>query len=145
MSRIDDGHSTLIEFASNPAVKFYEKEVTPPGVDGGDAIDTTTMRNVKWRTFTPRKLKTLTNSSATVAYDPAVYPQILALINANQLITITFADGSSLDFYGFLKTFTPGPAVEGEQPTAEIEIVPTNKNASGVETDPVYLSDASNG
>ncbi len=41
--RLDDGYQTLIEFAENPAIKLWEKSVTPPGIDGGDAIDTTTM------------------------------------------------------------------------------------------------------
>ena len=52
--RIDDGHSTTISFADFPTVKFWEKEVTPPGVDGGGPNDTTTMRNVILRTMAPK-------------------------------------------------------------------------------------------
>lgn len=137
-SRLDDGHQTLISFASDPTVLFYEKEVTPPGVDGGGEIDTTVMANTTWRTKSPKSLISLSESSTTVAYDPACYPEIIALVNVNNLITITFPDGDTLAFWGWLNSFTPGANVDGEQPTAEIEIIPSNQNASLVETAPVH-------
>ena len=136
--RLDDGHQTLISFAANTNVKFYEKTVTPPGVDGGGEVDTTTMENTTWRTRNPKALITLSNASLTVAYDPAVYPQIVALVNVNNLITITFPDGDTLAFWGWLNSFKPGDLAEGAQPTAEIEIIPSNQNSSGVETAPVH-------
>ena len=138
--RLDDGYQTLISFAANGSVKFYEKSVTPPGIDGGGETDTTTMLNNVWRTRNPKALKTLTNASTTVAYDPAVYPQIVALVGVNNLITITFPDGDTLAFWGWLDKFTPGEHTEGEQPTCEIEIIPSNQNASGTETAPVHTA-----
>jgi hypothetical protein len=138
MSRIDDGFSTLITLANVPAIKLYEKEVTPPGVSGGGANDTTTMRNTTWRTMSPKKLKSLTPMKLTAAYDTVCYNDIIAQVNINQLITVKFADNSTLAFWGYLNEFTPGGAKEGEQPTAEVSIEPTNQNASGVETAPIY-------
>lgn len=140
MSRIDDGFATLIAFADNPTVLFWEKEVTPPGVEGGGANDTTTMRNTAWRTRAPKQLKTLSECSFTAAYDPAVYDDIISMLNNNQLITITFPDDSTLAFWGWLDKFTPGRIVEGEQPTAEITIVPSNQNDSGTEVAPDYTA-----
>lgn len=140
MARIDDGHSTTISFADDPSVKLYEKEVTPPGIDGGGENDTTTMQNTAWRTRAPKKLKTLSECSFVAAYDPAVYDEILTLINANNLITITFPDGSTLAFWGWLNEFKPNANVEGEQPTAEVTIIPSNQNDSLVETAPVYTA-----
>jgi hypothetical protein len=136
--RIDDGFSTTIAFAQAPSIKFWEKEVTPPGVSGGGATDTTTMRNEKWRTMSPKFLQTLTPCKVTVAYDPAVYDDIVAQVNVNQLITITFPDGSTLAFWGWIDEFTPGKNGIGEQPTAEVTLQPSNQNASQVETDPVF-------
>lgn len=136
--RIDDGFSTIISFAENTSVKFWEKEVTPPGMSGGGPNDTTTMRNTAWRTMAPKKLKTLTPVTLSAAYDPAVYDEVLAMVNVNQLITITFADGSTLAFWGWLDAFTPGAIVEGEQPVAEVSIQPSNQNGSLVETAPVF-------
>ena len=138
MPRLDDGYQTLISFAADPTVLFYEKTVTPPGIDGGGEVDTTTMLNSTWRTRNPKALITLSEASMTVAYDPATYPEIIALVNVNNLITATFPDASTLAFWGWLNTFTPGEHVEGEQPTAEIEIIPSNQHATGVGTAPAY-------
>ncbi len=139
----EDGFSTTISFSSGGSgisVFMAEKTVTPPGISGGGANDVTTMRNTEWRTMAAKKLKTLTNSSVSVAYDPAIYDEILELIQTNQLITVTFPDDATVDFWGFLDEFTPGDSVEGEQPTADIVIIPTNRNESGVEVAPAYSS-----
>lgn len=138
MARLDDGYQTLIAFADFPSVSFYEKSITPPGVSGGGPVDTTTMRNAAWRTMNPKQLKSLSAASGTFAWDPEAYDDVVAMINVNQLITITFPDGSSLAFWGYLDEFTPGEHVEGEQPEVECTIQPTNQNASGVETAPVF-------
>lgn len=136
---LDDGYQTLIAFAADPDVSFWEKTVTPPGIDGGDKIDTTTMHNTTWRTGAARALKTLTSSSITATYDPKVYDQIVALVNVETQITVHFPDGSTLDFYGYLKSFTPSEHSEGEQPECEIEIEPTNVNPStGSEAGPTF-------
>lgn len=138
--KIDDGFPTKIAFAADPDVSLWEKTVKPPGMDGGDAIETTTMWNSQVRTFASRALITLTESSFQAAYDPKVYDQILALINVETLITVHFSDGTKLDFYGFLRTFEPGDISEGEQPTAQCSITPTNTNPStGAESLPNYL------
>jgi len=137
MSRIDDGHATLVTFANYPSVKLWEKEVTPPGVSGGGENDTTTMRNTAWRTRSPKQLKTLSPSSFTAAYDPAVFTDMVSMVNENQQITVTFADGQTLTFWGWVDEFSPARAQEGSQPTCEVTIIPSNQNASGAETAPV--------
>ena len=134
--RLDDGYRTLIRFPSQQGtVQFWEKSVVPPGVDAGGETDTTTMHNTTWRTKNPKALKTLTEASATCAYDPAVYPDIVAMAGVNQLITVTFPDGDTLAFWGWLDKFTPGDHVEGEQPTADVTIMPSNQSpTNGAET-----------
>jgi len=138
MARIDDGHSTTITFASYDTVLLWEKEVTPPGIEGGGANDTTTMLNTAWRTKAPKKLVSLTDAAMTVAYDPAFLDDVLTMINENQAITITFPDGSTWVFYGWLDTFVPNACVEGEQPIAQCTIIPSNQMSSGTEVAPVY-------
>jgi hypothetical protein len=140
VARIDDGFPTIISIPSHPSIKFYEKSVTPPGFDGGGENDTTTMRNTAWRTRAPKKLKTLTEMSLTVSYDAAVLDDVDAAINDNQLIEVTFPDGSTWEFWGWLNAFTPGAAEEGSQPTADVTIIPSNQNDSGVETAPSYTA-----
>lgn len=136
--RIDDGYATLIGFSEDSDVQMWEKEVTPPGVSGGGENDTTTMQNTTWRTKSPKGLISLSECSLVVAYDPAVYDEIVAMVNVNQQITITFPDDSTLVFWGWIDEFTPSANVEGEQPTAEVKIIPSNQNDSGVETAPIY-------
>jgi len=138
MAALQDGYQSLISFAADTTVLFYEKELTPPGVDGGGAIDQTTMLNSTWRTKAPKSLADLTTVNVTVTYDPACYPEAIALVNVNNLITVTFPDGDTLAFWGWLNKFTPGKLAEGEKPTAEIEVIPSNLNASGVETAPAH-------
>lgn len=139
--RIDDGHSTTIEFSaesSADALMLWEKTVTPPGLEGGGANETTTMRNVLYRTKSPKKLITLVDSSVKVAYDPEVITNLLTIINTNNQITITYPDGSTVVFWGWLDSFIPDPLVEGEQPEATVVIIPSNQNDSLVETAPVF-------
>lgn len=137
MNIVNDGHATLISFSLNAEIKFHEKTVTPPGMDAGGSNDTTTMRNSTFRTRQPKKLITLSDASAKVAFDPLVITQIQAMIGKNQEITITFPNDETLVFWGWLDKFTPSEFVEGEQPTADITIIPSNQNESGVETAPV--------
>jgi len=134
MARIDDGFSTTITFADYPSVSFYEKEVTPPGMEGGGENDTTTMLNVTWRTKAPKKLVSLTPCSFVAAYDPVVYDDVVSMINTNQFITITFPDGSTLGFWGWLDQFAPNANTEGEQPTAQCTIIPSNQTDSATPT-----------
>ena len=132
-----DGHSSTITLALNADIAFYEKTVTPPGIEGGDPIDTTTMHNTTWRTKAPRALKDLEAITTTAAYDPILYTEILAAINRRDVITVTFSDGSTLCFYGFVQNFKPNELQEGEMPDASITIVPTNQDPAGVEEGPV--------
>ncbi len=145
MSRIDDGHPTTISFGSTPSgetLLFWEKEVTPPGLDGGGPINTTTMRNTIWRTMMPKKLVTLTTGSFVAAYDPAVLDQLVAMLNVQCQIVITHEDGSTWTFWGWLDKFTLNACVEGDQPTATCSIEPANQNTSGEEVGPVYTEAA---
>lgn len=139
--KMDDGHSTKIAFARDPDIEFWEKTVQPPGVDGGDAIDTTTMHNVRWRTMAPRQLITLTEMQTTVAYDPVLYTSILNLINEEGGVTVHFPDGTQVSFFGYLKSFEPSENSEGEQPEATVTIVPTNQDpTTGAEVDPLVTA-----
>lgn len=136
--RMDDGFSTIITLANIPTVKLFEKEVTPPGMELGGAIDTTTMRNIEWRTMAPRKLKTLTQVSAVVAYATEAIEQLWAQIGKVQRIQVSYPDESSITFWGWLESFTPASHKEGEQPTASIVVQTGNRNPAGAETAPLY-------
>ena len=125
--RLEDGHPSKIAFARDTDVRFWEVSGNPPGLDGGDEINITTMHNTTWRTMAARSLKTLTPSVWKVGYDPGVITEINNnLINQEGSITRHLPDGSKLDFFGFLQKIEFGEFVEGEMPTATITVVPTN-------------------
>lgn len=139
--KLDRGHSTKIAFARDSNVSFWEKEVTPPAVDGGDPIDTTTMFNTAYRTFASRALVTLPEFTVSAAYDPNVINDVITnLINQAGAITVHFPDGSTYSFFGYLKAFSPQGLSQdnADQPMAEVTIVVTNWDpANRVEAGPV--------
>ena len=136
--KMGDGYQTAFAFAIAPIVGFWEKEVKPVGCDGGEAVDTTTMRNRRWRTYAPRHLRTLTEMTANCAYDPRVYYQIVHyLLNVIGSITVFFPEGSSIDFWGYLVKFDPGEHKEGDMPIAAVTIRPTNTDPTTAEQPPV--------
>lgn len=140
---LDDGYQSLITFAVDPDISFWEKTVDPPGRDGGTEIDVTTMHNVNYRTKAARSLIDVTPGGADVAYDPAVIDQIDAIINVETVITYKYPNGDKEIALGYLKTFKKNSLKEGEQPTARIEIVHTNRDTTTkAETGPNYISSA---
>ena len=134
--RMDQGHATIIEFSGNTTIQLWEKTVKPMGIDGGEPINTTTMRNVTWETMIARSLMTMTPAELECAYDEAVYTAIIAMVNNNQQLTVIFPSLRRITFWGYLRSFEPNPIVMQEQPTARVVVVPTNQNNSGVETGP---------
>lgn len=139
--RLGDGYQTLVTLAADTAIDLWEKSVKPPGVQGEDALDTSNQHNVRWRTKSPRRLITLTDFTFTAFYDPGVYVSILDVINVRTTVTVLFPDGSTLAFYGFLKSFEPDNLEDGTQPTATVTIVPTNQDPTTCsEEGPVYTA-----
>lgn len=143
MAFLTDGHQTLIRFLVSGSsglsgVVLKEVEVQPPGIDGGGENDTTTMHNEVWRTRQPKKLKTMTPHSVVVSYDPAIYDDILSILQANGEIEVEFPDGSKLTYWGWLDTFVPQSLKEGEMPLADCTIICGNQNDDNEEVAPVY-------
>lgn len=139
--KLQDGYQSLLTFARDPDISIWEKSVQPPGVDTGDAIETTTMWNDDWRTKAPRALKEMTEFQITFAYDPACYTQIINIAGIPDTLTLKWGDGSTLAFYGFLKDVEFGELVEGEFPEGTATIVPTNwDHANDAESGPTLAS-----
>jgi len=143
-TKLGDGYQSLIAFAADADVSLWEKTVTPPGVDGGDSVDTSTMHNTTYRTKAARTLKEMTDAGMSCAYDPKVYDQLIALVNVETSITVYFSDGSSIDFFGYLRSVSFAECAEGTQPECTVVIACTNTDpTSGVETGPNYNTAAS--
>lgn len=141
-AHMETGHPIKIALTDDPDISFWEQSVTPPGVEGGDEIDITTQFNTALRTKAPRALSEHTEMTLTALYDPTTYSQILAVVNDNQLWTVHFPDTSTIDFYGWLKSFVPSETEDGTAPAATVTMVVSNRdNASPpVETGPAYTA-----
>lgn len=129
-----DGFSTTISVAG---LSFREKGVKPPGLDGGDGIDITTMRNTKYRTKWPKSLIGVDAISTTVSYESSQYGAALAAINVNGAIVVTLPDSHTITVYGFIQKFEPTEHKEGTQPEAALTLCITNMNGD-TEAGPVY-------
>ena len=141
--KLDDGFSTKIHIDILDTLSIWEKVVTPPGMEGGDPVETSTMRNTKWRTFRPRHLLSLTPMTLVGAYDPNVFDDLIAILNVDATITVFYPDTSTLAFYGFAQTAESGDNTEGEQPEMTLTLVPTNWDPiNNVEAGPVMTEAA---
>lgn len=139
--KLGDGFVSKITFDADPDVSLFERSVTPLGMDGGDAVDTTTMWNATVRTKSSRGLVDTTNGKIQAGYDPRVLAQILNLINVETRITYLLPDGSRWILYGYLKSAIPNALEEGQFPMMDCEIVHTNVNPSnGAEVLPHYYA-----
>lgn len=139
--RLKNGYQTLIAFERNSSINFWEVTIQPPSMDGGDAVDITTMHNDIYTTMTSGTLITLGEFNCTGAYDPSLYTDILDLLNQEGSVTIHFPDGSTLDFFGYLKSFEPDELSRDEMPSASFTVVPTNTDPSDcTEAAPVLTS-----
>lgn len=136
--KLPDGFSSKIAFSSKPAVSLWEMTVKPSGKDGGDAIPTSTMHNVRRHTFAPRTLVKDDEIVVTFAYDPDFESDIEGMLNVNQAITQLFPTGDYKDFWGFLRKVEFGELKEGDMPTGTATICVSNTDASGAESPPVY-------
>lgn len=123
--KLEDGFATKIGFEDDADISFWELTVQPPGLDNGDPINTSTMWNTAIETFAPQQLYQLTEVPVTCAYDPDVINQIVAIIGTPMSVTVTFPDGSTDSFFGYLRTFEPQPLERGGMPTANITVQPT--------------------
>lgn len=139
---LDEGFSTLIAFARDVTVSFWERIVKPLSLDGQDKIDVTTMHNTKYMTSRPGTLIEIGDTTSTVGWDPNVYNNIIDnLLLQEGSITVNLPDGSTIDFYGFLRLFDPGDMEKNAFPEASVEIVATNwDSVNSVEQGPVFTS-----
>lgn len=130
---LPDGYRALITFEDDPDISFWEKDVKPVGIDGGELIPQTTMHNDTVETFYPQSLYRLTDGTSKCAYDPAVITQIMAIINVNQVITVRYRDGTTDAFWGCLRMFERDALQKGTQPEATVTFSPTNMDDGLVE------------
>lgn len=115
------------------------KSLGAVGATGGDPIDATCLSNTEFVTKQPQTLKEIPDIAFTCMYTPSDLATMLAEVNKNQLITLTFAAGEgSLVFWGYLKSYEPKEQGKGEGWEATGVVVVTNMDATGAEVGPTF-------
>ena len=138
--KLKNGFRALITFARDTNVAMWEIAVTPRGLAGGDAIDTTTQHNTRRRTKAPQGLVEDQEASFTFAYDPKIKSEIEQLVNQETTITERFPDGSTDAYYGYLMSVEFDALEQGTMPTGTATIQPTAwDEANDVEADPTFV------
>jgi hypothetical protein len=140
-NKMCEGYASFLGFASKSTLGVWATSVTPLGLDGGDPIDCSTMHSVTFRERDPRSLITTTDAKVEGFYDPDAWPDLIAIINKIETITIWFPDNSTLAFFGFLKSAEFGALTEGEAAKITLTIVGTHRDpTTGTVTPPVYTA-----
>ena len=122
---VTDGHATTIDLGSTT---LQEVSISPNSISSGGEIDVTSMDNDDWRTKAPKKLHESGEVSFSAIYDPAQIGTYLSDVGRNKLIKITFANGDTLEFYGWVDSFSPSEISEGEVPTVDVTIIVSNQD-----------------
>jgi len=92
-------------------------DVTPPGASR-EAIDVSHMGNSGFKEFIPSDLVDWGECKMTVGFDPATSPPISS---AAETITITFPDGTTWAFSGFMTGYEPKAPMEDKM-TGEVTV-----------------------
>lgn len=121
------GFGITLTFSSDPSLKLYCTEVTPPGFDAGDDIDITTNETVGAEERAPADLGAPTDFTATAAEILEDRAKLQAMIGLPQRIEIEFKKvknrsiGQKITFNeAWLRSWTPGTHTRGEMPTIEL-------------------------
>jgi hypothetical protein len=134
---LEDGFKCEITFHDGD-INISVYEFQPFSMDGGDSIPQSTFDNVTYHTAAPQSLIKGGAAKVTAAYTPADLDEVMDMINVNQKISWKWPDGWYAQMWGWIRTVTPSQLVIGGRPSLEITIEPSFRNASGVETRPLY-------
>lgn len=108
------------------------------GISGFEKLDITTLSNVAWRTAIPQTLKDCPDLTFTCNFAPAEWAGIVAEINKNQSIVLSFPGAlGDITFWGFLNNFNVSEGQVGSVWQATGSVAVSNWSGSA-ETAAVY-------
>lgn len=144
--KLGDGFKTLISFTNDLDIALWADEITPPGWEGDEPVETTTMANDVLRTYSPGSLARIPDATYTALYDPAVYDQVMAIINDPTTITYRFPNQDTYALYGYLRSFVPDALSRGNRAQATVTVTFTNQDPTTCEEElPVYTAGTGTG
>jgi hypothetical protein len=110
------GYGITITFASGFLAEILD--VKPPA-HSRESVELTHAGTTKAKEFEPEKLYDAGEMSVDIAFDPSVSPPIDA---DPETVTITYPDGSTWAFEGFMTNYEPSVPIGAEQATASVTI-----------------------
>lgn len=138
---LTEGFQIYVAFALDPNIDIWEKTIKLPSIDMGDPIDITTQWNETWITVVSAALAAFGEIVIVGSFDPVAYSQIIAIKGVNSSVTIHLPDGSTIDFWGYVKKAEGPDAKKKEQPDMTVTVQPTNWDPTNrVEAGPVITS-----
>lgn len=144
--KLGDGFKTLVTFANDSNIALWEDEINPPGWEGDEPVETTTMQNDVLRTYSPGSLARIPDATFTCLYDPGVYDAVKEIINDPTTITYRFPNQDTYALYGYLRAFVPDALSRGNRAQATVTITFTNQDPTTCEEElPVYTAGAGTG
>lgn len=136
---MEANHRIMLTHSAAPDLPLWEVSITPPGLEGGEAVDMTNQFAEKFRQKAARVLQELTDGKLTALYCPGTLRQLSdTIINVEGIITVSMPTDPRFGFAfpGYFKNAKPSDINEKntEPPTIEIEVVATMR-------DPVFPHD----
>jgi hypothetical protein len=136
---LPDGCHAKITLTADPRLAFFEKTVQPPSWDNGDPIDITTMWNTQVMTKHPNCLYEIGDAVVKAAYDPMLVSNIKGVIGVNSTVTITWPNGDTLAYFGYLRKAEFDALERGTLPEATLTFTATNWDpVNCVEAMPIF-------
>lgn len=131
--KLPEGFKITIAFSLKPALNIWEVEGAPAGVEVAE-INTTTQHNVRWVSKNPSALIASDDIVGTAGYDPDVMDDLIGMIGQTvtgngataSCVTIHMPDGTTHNYFAFLKSFKFGALRVGQFPTGSYAICVTN-------------------
>lgn len=142
--KMDNGYKITVTIGVDPDISVWEKTITPPGLDQGDMIDTTTQHNADGvRSMAFRAFTTITEGSMEVGFNENYLTQIKSVIGVNTTLTFTLPNLGTIAAFGGVRTFEPTGLTDGEHPTATMALAITNTDPETGDIEaPVYTPPA---
>lgn len=141
LEELQDGFVCRIRFSADATVEVKTISSKPPGFSGSGGISQTTMENVQWMTQLPGALIKVSDMTEVVAYAPAAFVKIAAMMLVNQLIAWDWPNAKFGSLWGWIETWEPGELVIGGKPTGTITILVSCIDDAGAEVGPSHNLD----
>jgi hypothetical protein len=120
--------------------------ITPAPLEGGEAIDTTSLANTQFKTSMPQTLISCGDLTFSGELNADALDDAVDSINKEATAVVVVGNGGgTFTYYGYLKSVTPGSLTAGEKATMDGVFAVTNTVTTAyvpTETAPTFATGA---